>query len=169
VQRVLIIGSPGSGKSTLARHVAAITGLPLIHLDQHYWQSGWVETPDDQWRTQVADLAAADRWIIDGNYGGTLEARLDRADTVIDLELPAWLCVWRLLRRIFTGRGRVRPDMAPGCPERFSVEFLLYTAAFPGAARRRTNAKLNAFVGKRVHLTSRGQVQQFLASFELPG
>ena len=32
----------GSGKSTFARALAARTGLPVIHLDLHYWKPGWV-------------------------------------------------------------------------------------------------------------------------------
>src|SRR3982751_1603651 len=147
MHRVLVIGSPGSGKSTLATELARRTGLPLIHLDQQHWRSGWVEPPKDQWQRRVAELAAGDRWIMDGNYGGTLEQRLARADTVIDLEFSAWLCVWRILRRIAGSWGRVRPDMADGCPEQFSFEFLVYTARFPFAARKRTDAQLAQFTG----------------------
>src|SRR5215212_5460573 len=99
MQRVLVIGSRGSGKSTLAKELAKRTGLRLIHLDQQYWRSGWVEPSKEEWRGQVEVLIAQDRWVMDGNYGGTLELRLARADTVIDLQFPAWLCVWRILRR----------------------------------------------------------------------
>jgi len=139
----------------------------LIHLDQQHWRSGWVEPPKDEWRQRVTELAAGDRWVMDGNYGGTLELRLARADTVIDLEFPAWLCVWRILRRIASSWGRVRPDMAAGCPEQFSFEFLVYTARFPFAARKRTDAKLAQFTGTRIRLRSPAEVRRFLVGFDL--
>ena len=169
MQRVLVIGSPGSGKSTLAGELARRTGLPLIHLDQEYWRAGWVEPSKIEWKDKVARLIAGDRWIIDGNYGGSLEQRLERADTVIDLEFPAWLCMSRILRRFARSRGRVRPDMADGCPERLNLDFLAYTATFPLRARRRTDAKLAQFRGQRIHLRSPGEVRHFLASLSQGG
>ena len=106
---------------------------------------------------------------MDGNYGGSLDLRLARADTVINLEFPAWLCVWRILSRIVRSWRRVRPDMAKGCPEHFNLEFLLYTARFPGASRKRTNAKLQQFKGKRIHLRSPADVSRFLATLDERG
>ena len=166
MQRVLVIGSPGSGKSTLATELARRTGLPLIHLDQQYWRAGWVEPPKAEWLAAVERLIARDRWIMDGNYGGSLELRLARADTVVDLQFPAWLCVARILKRVTASWGSVRPDMAEGCPEQLSFEFLLYTAMFPRSARKRTNAKLKHFAGTCIKLRNPAEVRRFLASFD---
>lgn len=41
MQRILIIGNAGSGKSTFARQLAQKLKLPLVHLDQNYWQGNW--------------------------------------------------------------------------------------------------------------------------------
>lgn len=169
MQRLLVIGSPGSGKSTLATELARRTGLPLIHLDQQHWRSGWVEPPRDEWNRRVADIVAGESWVIDGNYGGSLAQRLTRADTVIDLQFPAWLCVWRILRRVGSSWGKVRPDMAGGCPEQFNFEFLVYTATFPWTARKRTDAKLGRFTGTYIVLRSPAEVRAFLASFDERG
>ena len=169
MQRVLVIGSPGAGKSTLATELARRTGLPLIHLDREQWRSGWVETPKDEWQRKVVELAEGDRWIIDGNYGGTLAPRLARADTVIDLEFPAWRCVWRILKRFAQSAGKVRPDMAEGCPEQWNFEFIVYTATFPLKGRKRTRAKLARFGGTLVRLRSPAEVRRFLASVDPRG
>ena len=164
MERVLVIGSPGAGKSTLAAEIARRTGLPLIHLDQHYWRAGWIEPAEAEWQAQVEALAAGPRWVMDGNYGGTLSSRLPRADTVIDLEFPAWRCLVGIVRRALRHRGRVRPDMAEGCPERITWEFVAYTAMFPWRGRRRVDAKLAGFGGTVRRLRGRADVRAFLAS-----
>lgn len=127
----MIVGSAGAGKSTLARALARRTGLPLVHLDALYWQPGWVETPRPRWREVQREALAGERWIADGNYGGTLE-RLALADVVVLLEYSRWICLWGVLRRIWRHRREARPDMAPGCPERLDVDFLKYVWSYPG-------------------------------------
>ena len=137
-QRILIIGAPGAGKSTLAAHLGKKTSLPVIHLDQQFWQPGWQETPDRQWRDRVRQLTDGERWIIDGSYTGTLDLRLPRAELVIHLDLPRRVYMQRIIRRIVSSYGRVRPDMADGCPERFDWIFLKWAWNYP-----RRHAQLN--------------------------
>ena len=137
-QRILIIGSGGAGKSTLARRLGELTGIPVIHLDAHYWLPGWVVTPKEEWAGKVDALLQGDRWIMDGNFGSTLKQRLPRADTVIYLDYPSWLCLWRVLRRRVQYHGRTRPDIGPGCPESIDAEFIQWVINFP----RNTRPKL---------------------------
>ena len=169
MRRVLVIGSPGAGKSTLASELARRTGLPLVHLDQHAWMSGWVELGREEWKARVRELIAGDAWVIDGNYTGSLPARLRRADTVINLEMPAWRCLARLVRRIASSYGRVRPDMAEGCPEQLDWGFLLYTARFPWTHRAKISERLAAFPGTVIRLKSPSAVRRFLASVPTRG
>lgn len=99
MRRVLVLGCPGSGKSMATRQLSAITGLPVIHLDQHYWLPGWRRPDSAAWTKIVGDLADQSAWIMDGNYSGTLEQRLRRADTLIHLDYPTWLFLWRAVLR----------------------------------------------------------------------
>ncbi|MFT3698409.1 MAG: hypothetical protein QM831_35020 [Kofleriaceae bacterium] len=124
MQRVLIVGPGGAGKSWLATRLAAKTDLPVIHLDREFWRAGWVETPKPEWRARVAELVASERWIMDGNYGGTLAVRMERADTIVFLDVSRWTSLAGVLRRRL--RGAPRPDIADGCPERLNLEFLLW-------------------------------------------
>jgi adenylate kinase family enzyme len=152
VERVLIIGPCGSGKSTLARELAPLLGLPLFHMDQLYWKPGWVETSDELMQVKIEALSQEPRWIIDGNYGGTLRPRLKRADTVIYLDYPIRLCLWRLIKRIWTTHGQVRADMAEGCPEQFDLGFLRYVARWNTGPRLRLEANIADYSDKVIRL-----------------
>jgi adenylate kinase family enzyme len=135
MQRVLVIGIPGAGKSTLSRVLAERTGLPLIHLDKEFWQPGWKITPREEWRPKVATLVAREAWIMDGNYGASLDLRLPRADTVAWFDYPRHVCLRRALWRVITNYGRARDDLAPGCPEKLDLEFLRYIWDFNAKSR----------------------------------
>lgn len=124
MQRIMIFGGSGSGKSTLARQVGAALDLPVVHLDHIYWQPGWVQRPADQVLALAQAAAEADAWVIDGNHSASMEARADRADLLIWLDIQRSTRVFRVLKRALTHWGRSRPDMAPGCPERFDGPFL---------------------------------------------
>lgn len=166
MRRILIIGPGGAGKSTLARRLGARLGLEVFHLDKFYWRPGWVEPPRDEWLKILAGLAARDAWIMDGNYSGSLDLRLARCDTVILLDLPRLLCVWRIARRWRTYRGAARPDMAEGCPDRLTPEFVRWVWDYPRLSRPKVLARLAAAgAGKRIiRLRSRREVERFLAA-----
>jgi adenylate kinase family enzyme len=112
--RILVDGMMGSGKSTFARSLAARTGLPVTHLDVYYWKPGWVRPSDDEWRERQRELLAGEAWIIDGNYNETLALRLERADTVIVLETPWFLCACRAFVR---GLRKPAGEMPEGCQD----------------------------------------------------
>ncbi|MEZ4492013.1 MAG: GNAT family N-acetyltransferase [Dehalococcoidia bacterium] len=140
MERVVIIGNGGAGKSTLARRLGAFTGLPVYHLDRLFWHAGWIPTPDETWRPLVNSLIATDRWIAEGNYGGTMAERLKRADTIIWLDYPRFTCTRRAFWRGLSQFGRTRQhDMAPGCPERVDREFLAWVWNYQ--AHRRPGVK----------------------------
>jgi adenylate kinase family enzyme len=135
MQRVLVIGSGGAGKSTFAAQLARATGLPLVHLDAVYWRTGWVKTPKAQWAAVVEAMIREPRWIIDGNYGGTLELRRAACDTVVFLDRPRLLCLARVVKRFVRFRKQSRPDVTPGCPDRITMEFLWWIWGYPRRRR----------------------------------
>ncbi|MBB4078000.1 adenylate kinase family enzyme [Lewinella aquimaris] len=130
MQRVLITGCCGAGKSTLARKLSDVTGLEVIHLDENYWKAGWQETEKAEWTEKVRALASKPTWIMDGNFAGTLDLRIERADTIVYLDYRTITCLWRITRRIVRYHWRVRPDMPAGCPERFDAKFYHYVATY---------------------------------------
>ncbi|MCC5827804.1 MAG: DNA topology modulation protein [Phycisphaeraceae bacterium] len=166
MRRILIVGSGGAGKSTLATQIGQRLGLPVIHLDALFWHAGWKETAKDEWKQTVALQLQQDAWVMDGNYGGTLDQRLATADTVIFLDLPRSLCLFRILKRRVMYRGRTRPDMAAGCPERLDMEFLKWIWNYPRDNRPRLLDTLQAAPpSTQIHvLQSKKDVSIFLDS-----
>ena len=139
-ERIAVIGSPGAGKSTLALVIARATGLPLIHLDREYWQPGWVASDAAEWHGRSGGLAAGERWVMDGNYANSLDARLRRATLVVWLDLPTRVCLTGAVRRAARLRGRDRPDMREGCPERLNTAFLTFLGYILTFRRRKRPA-----------------------------
>ena len=63
----MIFGRPGSGKSTFAHDLHKITGLPLHHLDKHFFTRNWVERDKQEFLDIQQSIVDTDSWIIDGN------------------------------------------------------------------------------------------------------
>src|SRR5215471_18083968 len=134
MKKILVIGPGGAGKSTFAIKLGELLGLEVIHLDALYWKPGWVEPLKREWAATIDRLLKRDAWILDGNYSGTLEARLSACDAVMFLDLPRLTCLWRVLRRALRYRKATRPDMAHGCYEHLDLDFLIWIWNY----RRRT-------------------------------
>jgi adenylate kinase family enzyme len=167
MKRVLILGCGGAGKSTLARRLGRLTALPVIHLDAHYWNRGWVATEPERWRERVKELAAGEAWIMDGNFASTFDIRIPRADTIIFLDLPRRVCLRSVLVRLICNLGRTRPDMAPGCKESIDREFVKWIWQFRTKVRPAILQTLQRCRddGQQVqHFQSRAQVARFVAS-----
>lgn len=161
-----MIGSGGAGKSTFAKRLGARLKAEVIHLDSVYWRPGWVETPKAEWAKTIEELLKRESWIMDGNYSGTLAQRLKACDTVIFLDLPRSVCLWRVGKRWLLYWNRTRPDMGAECREKLSLEFLRWVWNYPQATKPGVLEKLRAHAaGKRIiFLRSQAEVEQFLAS-----
>lgn len=164
MKRIMIIGSGGSGKSTLALRLGEILRLPVHHLDRLFWQPGWIETPKEEWAAIQQRLCAEPEWILDGNYGGTMDLRLAACDTVIFLVLSRWHCLWQALKRRIVYHNRVRPDMTAGCPERINRDFLRWIWNYPHQRRPGILRKLASLPVEKtvIVLRSTREVRDFL-------
>lgn len=121
MKKILILGSGGAGKSTFSKKLAKKLNLELIHLDHHYWKPNWKKTPKEEWGKEIEKLCQKEAWIMDGNYQSTLNIRIPTADTIILLNTPPLVCLWRILKRRITKGKRI---VAPGCPERITLGFI---------------------------------------------
>ena len=150
----------------MSHGLAARLGLALVHMDQLNWQPGWVDAGNDRLHGLLAVEVAKERWLIEGNYASTMEMRLTRADTVVYLDYPLPLCLWRLIKRIVRFHGRTRPDMPENCPERFDGEFLLYVFRWNRGPRQRTEALLRGHEQKVIRLKNTRALADWLATGE---
>ena len=73
MNKIIILGCPGSGKSTLARKLHAVTGLPLFHLDNIWWNPDGTHITREEFAARQKEITSGTRWIIDGNYGRTCQ------------------------------------------------------------------------------------------------
>ncbi len=165
MNRVLVIGSGGAGKSTLSKRLGEILDIDVIHLDRLYWRPNWQEVPKDEWQTIVEELISRDSWIMDGNYSATREMRIRACDTVIFLDIPRRICLYRILKRTLIYHGQSRPDMPSGCNERFDLEFALWVWNYPNRSKKKILATLGQFPDKNiVVLRSSSEAEAFLES-----
>jgi len=139
----MIIGCGGSGKSTLAKELQQILQFEVIHLDQYYWKPNWVESHKVEWKEIVNDLLKKDSWIMDGNYGGTMDLRIEHTDMIVFLDISTWKCLLRVLKRTFKFWGRKRDEMSEGCNERLDLIFIHYILTFKFRKIKRIIRKLN--------------------------
>lgn len=164
MKKALVIGSGGAGKSTFAKRLGAATGIEVIHLDKLYWRPGWVKMPKEEWADTVRELLSGDSWIMDGNFGGTREMRIEACDTVIFLDIPRRVCLYRIAKRLLVYHGKSRPDMTEGCNERFDREFIAWVFMYPYRARPRILAQLERYSDKEIIvLGSRREADAFIS------
>ncbi len=174
MRRVSVVGNSGAGKSTLAAELASRLGAPFLELDSVYHQAGWVPLPAGEYQARVAEVAAGDGWVIDGNYSAVRDVVWARADTVVWLDLPRRTVmrriIWRTQRRI-AGRA----ELWNGNRERWQNFFSLdpqesvimwawhrhaaYRARYAAAAADPANGHL-----RFVRLNSPAAVREFLRS-----
>ncbi|HLQ29133.1 MAG TPA: hypothetical protein VK140_07855 [Ktedonobacteraceae bacterium] len=164
MDKIAIIGSPGAGKSTLAQQLGASLNIEIIHLDRYFWQPDWREKPRDARIEILKDLVRKERWIIEGAYLGSSEPRLSAADTIIFLDIPLWLCLYRIRQRHNQYKGQARPDLPDGCSDNLNLKCVLKVLAFPFRDRRTLKQMLHSYKSKRIiRLRSGKEVKDFLA------
>lgn len=168
MQRVMIIGQPGSGKSTLARKIGAAKALPVVHIDLIHWKAGWIERSGAEKDALIAVEHAKPKWVFEGGRSSTWPERLDRADTLIWIDLPLWLRMWRVLARTQRYRGISRPDLPEGCPEHYNWAFIKWIWDTRQRGRNQCKRLYEAAPATKdlFHLRNRGAVAAFVQELD---
>lgn len=166
MQKIMIFGFSGGGKSTLARKLGDMLGIEPTHMDKLHWLPGWVENTAENQNIALSGVLLRDKWIIDGNYGGTLwKERLADADTVIFIDVNRFTCFYQAWKRSRIYKGKARPDMGEGCVEKFDFEFAKWIL-IDGRKKRKKRLELMEMLkndGKDTYiLRSRKDIDNFM-------
>ena len=145
MKKVLILGCPGAGKSTFARKLRDKTGLPLYYLDMIWHKPDRTTITKQEFEEKLSEIIKQDEWIIDGNYGRTLEMRFKECDTVFFLDLPTSVCLTGAEERI----GSEREDM-PWQEEERSAEFRDFIINFSRDEIPEINEMLRKYKNKNI-------------------
>ncbi len=107
MKKVMVIGCPGSGKSTFSKKLHTLSGIPLFHLDQLYWNADKTTVDKSVFLGRLSDILQKEEWIIDGDYRSTMELRLQSCDTLFFLDYPTDVCLDGIRQRC----GKERSDL----------------------------------------------------------
>ena len=158
MKKVIVIGCPGSGKSTVSRALHNKTGIPLYHLDMMYWNADKTTVEKSVFLERLFAVLEKDEWIIDGNYGSTMELRMVACDTVIFLDYPLDVCLDGIRAR----RGKPRSDM-PWIETEEDEEFIEFIRNYNEQQKPKVLELLEKYSDKNiVILGSREQADAFL-------
>ena len=159
MRRIIVVGCQGSGKTSLALRLGRNLDLPVVHLDVLYWRPGWKESDKASFRVRVADAIAGEDWVVDGSFSGRVfDLTLARADTLIVIERPRWLCLWRIAWRSAFGVDGTRPDLPEGCPKQQAWRYNADRRPRIEAERLKYGAEVPV-----VRLSSDREIEDFLA------
>ncbi len=158
--KIIVIGCPGSGKSTFSRKLHELTDIPLYHLDMMYWNPDRTTVDKSVFRERLSIVMQNEQWIIDGNYGSTIELRMNACDTVFFLDYPTDVC----LEGIRDRRGKARSDMPwiEGTDEE-DADFIGFVRDFALQSRPDILNLLNKYSDKNIYIfKSRCDADRFL-------
>lgn len=168
MDRIVIIGSSGAGKTTLAKKLGPRLGLKVYHLDRFFWQPDWRRKPDDTRIDILQNLAGQSRWVIEGSYLNSSELHLIAADTIIFLDIPPLVCLYRRIKRHREYQGHPGRDLPLGSRDMLTLPVLLHILFFPFHARKKLEYRLSKFPPEKlVRLHSPEEVERFLRNPEI--
>ena len=158
MKKIIVIGCPGSGKSTVSRALHNKTGIPLYHLDMMYWNADKTTVEKRVFLERLSVVLEKDEWIIDGNYGSTMEMRMVACDTVIFLDYPLEVCLDGIKER----RGKSRSDM-PWIETEEDAEFIEFIKNYNEQQKPKVLELLEKYSDKNIIIfKSREQADAFL-------
>ena len=159
MKKIIVIGCPGSGKSTFSKSLHKITNIPLYHLDMLFWNADKTTVGKSVFLDRLLKIIENSEWIIDGNYGSTMELRMQKCDTVIFLDYPLDVCLNGIKER----KGKPRSDMPWIESDEDDAEFVEFIKNYNSQSRPKVTELLKRYSHKNIYIFSnRIQAEEFL-------
>ncbi len=163
MKKVIVIGCPGSGKSTFSKALHKITDIPLFHLDMMFWNADKTTVEKTVFLDRLLKIVQKDEWIIDGNYGSTMELRMQACDTIIFLDYPLDVCLNGIKER----KGKARSDMPWIEPSEDDAKFIEFIKNYNSQSRPKVMELLDRYSHKDIIIFStRTQSEDFLTNIQ---
>ena len=121
MRRVSVVGNSGSGKTTFGRRLSELLRVPFVELDSLHHLPDWQPIDPPLFVARVREMTDEEGWVIDGNYRAVVSDGpvWERADTVIWLDMPTRVHMYRVVRRTLR-RVVTREELWNGNREPFS-------------------------------------------------
>lgn len=164
MKKIIVIGCPGSGKSTFSKSLHKITKIPLYHLDMLFWNEDKTTVEKSVFLDRLSKIIENSEWIIDGNYGSTIELRLKECDMVIFLDYPLEICLEGIKER----RGKERTDMPwVEAEDEEDAEFIEFIKNYNSQSRPQVMELLDKYSDKKIIIfRNRDEANEFLKQME---
>lgn len=163
MKKIIVIGCPGSGKSTFSKSLHKITGIPLFHLDMMFWNADKTTVEKSVFLERLSEAIQGSEWIIDGNYGSTMELRLQECDTVVFLDYPLDVCLEGIKER----RGKKRSDMPWIETDEADTEFVEFIKNYNSQSRPQVMELLDRYSYKNIYVfVNRTEANEFLSQLQ---
>ena len=131
MNKIIVIGCPGAGKTHFAKKLGERLHIQVHHLDTYFWKENRTEMNEVEFLKIQNELMEKDQWIIDGNFTKSMEHRMSKADTIIFLDYPKRIVLWRFLKRYFKFFNKVRPEMGGNNKEVLQWSFIKFILKYP--------------------------------------
>lgn len=163
MSKIIVLGCPGAGKTSFSKRLSNKLDISLYHLDKFFWISNDKHVSQEEFDLKVSELCQNQDWIMDGNYGRTVDNRLKNCETVIYLDYPLRVCLWGATERMLRNRGKSRDDIGEEYKEKFDKDVLKFILKYHRTDRKIMLEKLQKLPEKDVViLSSRKEAKNFL-------
>ena len=109
-KKIAILGISGSGKSVFSRQLGEKLGLPVIHMDQLFWEGNWEAVPESDYLAKHEEVIKGDQWIIEGYIDAKMSNRAQAADLILYLDYSGLRCAWQVIKRWLKHRKKAAPS-----------------------------------------------------------
>ena len=167
--KITIMGACGSGKTVLSKKIVDKFHIPYLDLDRLWFVAGGAlidpSNPAEKDRVnqirinKVKSFIIKDSWVSDGDYSRAQAETVQKADTVVFLDIPLTIRIWNHLYRTV-----MRKDRHPEISFWKDLLFVRTIIKRTRQSRPKIDLLLTEYEEKVIVLKNRKQIEAFFLS-----